>query len=172
MHISGSALMSLATNTRPILTEDHEAYRSSFTTFLDRVVAPRFDEFERSGIVSRDVWSEAGRMGFLAPEIPKEYGGADAGDFRFNAVLGEEINARNMRGFGLSVHNDIVVPYLLRLGTEEQKQRWLPRMVSGEVVAAIAMTEPGAGSDLSGIRTRAHLEGAGADATYRVNGQK
>ena len=164
--------MTTTARSRPVLTEDHEAFRSSFTTFLDRVVAPKFDEFERVGIVSREVWAEAGRMGFLAPEVPTEYGGAGAGDFRFNAVLGEEINARIMRGFGLAVHNDIVVPYLMRLGTEEQKRRWLPGMVSGELIAAIAMTEPGAGSDLAGIRTHARIVGSGSDASYVVNGQK
>lgn len=157
---------------RPILTDEHEAFRSSFKTFLDRTIAPRYQEFEREGVVSRDVWAEAGRMGFLAPEVPAEYGGPGADDFRFNAVLGEEINARIMRGFGLSVHSDIAVPYFLRLGTEEQKQRWLPGMVTGELIAAIAMTEPGAGSDLSGISTHARIEGSGREKTYVVNGQK
>lgn len=157
---------------RAVLDEDHEAFRESFTTFIERVLQPRYAEFEKNGIVARDVWLEAGKMGFLCPEVPEEFGGAGVGDFRFNAVVVEEINARSMRGFGVSVHSDIVVPYLLRLGTEEQKARWLPGMVTGETIAAIAMTEPGAGSDLSSIRTTARLEGTGDDAVFVVNGQK
>lgn len=162
--------MSVIRRPRRVLTPDHEAFRSSFSTFLDRVLAPRYEEFERAGIVAREVWTEAGRMGFLAPEIPTAYGGAGTTDFRFNAVLGEELNARSMRGFGISVHSDIVVPYLLRLATEEQKRRWLPGMVSGELIAAIAMTEPGAGSDLASIGTRARFDSKSGG--FVVNGQK
>lgn len=169
---AGASSRSVLAKKRPILTEEHEALRASFTTFLDRVIAPRYEQFERDGIIPREVWLEAGRMGFLAPEVPEAYGGPGAEDFRFNAVLGEEVNARIMRGFGISIHSDIVVPYLMRLGTEEQKQRWLPGMVTGELIAALAMTEPGAGSDLASIHTRAQLEGSGPNATYVVNGQK
>jgi long-chain-acyl-CoA dehydrogenase len=164
--------MAASNRARPVLDHDHEAVRASFRTFIDRRVAPRWAEFESAQRVPREVWLEAGRMGFLATETPSEYGGADNSDFRFNAVIGEEINARNMRGFGLSVHSDIVLPYLLRLGTPEQKARWLPGMVTGEIIAAIAMTEPGAGSDLSRLSTTAQREGAGDDAVYVVRGQK
>ncbi|TWP34936.1 acyl-CoA dehydrogenase family protein [Leekyejoonella antrihumi] len=153
---------------RPLMTPDHETFRTSFDRFLDAKVLPRWDEFERDGIVDRSVWKEAGSAGFLALEVPEEFGGAESTDFCFNAVLGEQINARVMRGFGLTLHNDIVVPYLMRLGTREQQRRWLPGMVTGDIIAAIAMTEPGAGSDLSGISTRARRTTTG----YVVNGQK
>ncbi|QIX53876.1 acyl-CoA dehydrogenase family protein [Rhodococcus sp. DMU1] len=153
---------------RSLVTSDHEIFRASFDRFLDACVVPRWDEFERDGVVDRSVWKEAGAAGFLALEVPVEFGGGGSDDFRFNAVIGEQTNARVLRGFGITLHNDIVVPYLLRLGTPEQQRRWLPGMVSGEIVAAIAMTEPGAGSDLTGISTRARRTGSG----YVVNGQK
>lgn len=157
---------------RPIMEDEHEEFRSSFNTFLDRELAPRYDEFDRNGIVDRAVWSKAGQQGFLAPEAPEEFGGAGVDDFRFNVVLAEEINRRVMRGFGVSAHNDVVLPYIMRLGTDQQKRRWIPGMVSGKLITAIAMTEPSAGSDLSLIRTRAHAVASASGKTYRVNGQK
>lgn len=150
------------------MTPDHETFRDSFNRFLDKAVVPRWGEFEREGVVDRAVWKQAGAAGFLALEVPEELGGAGSKDFRFNAVLGEEINARILRGFGITLHNDIVVPYLMRLGTAEQQSRWLPGMVTGELITAIAMTEPGAGSDLAGISTRARRTHNG----YVVDGQK
>ena len=153
---------------RTLMTSDHEMFRASFDKFLDTVVVPRYGEFERAGVVDRSVWREAGAAGFLALEVPEEFGGAGSDDFRYNAVIGEQINARVLRGLGFTLHNDIVTPYLLRLGTPEQQRRWLPGMVTGETIAAIAMTEPGAGSDLAGISTRARRTRDG----YVVNGQK
>ena len=168
----GSCALGPISKRRSVFDEEHEAYRDSFRTFIARELQPHYAEFEDNGIVPRSVWTRAGAMGFLCPEVPEEFGGAGIGDFRFNAVLVEEINARSMRGFGISVHSDIVIPYLLRLGSQEQKKRWLPGMVAGQSIAAIAMTEPGAGSDLASIRTTARLEGTGPDAVYVVNGQK
>lgn len=155
---------------RPIMGDEHEAFRASFSTFLDREIVPRYASFEAAGIVDRSVWRDAGRHGFLCPEVPERYGGAGATDFRFNAVIGEELNSRVLRGFGLPAHNDIVLSYLMRLATDEQKQRWLPGMVSGELISSIAMTEPGAGSDLGRLRTSAKLNGSAGH--YVVNGQK
>lgn len=153
---------------RLLMTWEHELFRTSFNQFLDREVVPRWTEFEAAGIVDRSVWRAAGDNGFLAPEVPEEYGGVGSNDFRYNAVINEQINARRLRGFGIMLHNDIVTPYLLRLGTEDQKQRWLPGMVTGERISAIAMTEPGAGSDLASIQTRAKKLSDG----YLINGQK
>lgn len=106
---------------RTLMVEEHELLRSAFDQFLDREVVPRWGEFEEAGIVDRSVWKAAGRAGFLAPEIPEEYGGVGSNDFRYNAVINEQINARRLRGFGITFHNDIVPPYLLCLATENQK---------------------------------------------------
>src|ERR1700712_330760 len=122
--------MAIVLAARPLLEAEHEEFRNSFRSFIERTLGPRYAEFEQAQCVDREIWLEAGKMGFLCPEVSESYGGAGTGDFRFNAVLVEELNARSMRGFGLSVHSDIVVPYLLRLGTEEQKRRWLPKMVN------------------------------------------
>jgi len=142
--------------TKPTIYDaEHEDFRSTARAFMEKEVAPFHDQWEKDGIVPREVWAKAGRAGLLAFEVPEEYGGAGVDDFRFNAVLIEEITRIGASGPGFTLHNDITVPYLLHLGTEEQKQRWMPGCVSGELITAIAMTEPGAGSDLQGIRTTA-----------------
>ena len=144
---------------RQIYTEDHEAFRESVRTFLDKEVLPYHDQWEKDGIVSRDAWRAAGRQGLLGMAVPEEYGGGGNPDFRYSAVLVEEFAKAGASGLFLSLHNDIVGPYLLSLATEEQKRRWLPGFCSGETITAIAMTEPGAGSDLQGIRTSAEDRG-------------
>lgn len=144
---------------RQIYTEDHEAFRESVRTFLAKEVLPYHDQWEKDGIVSRDAWRAAGRQGLLGMAVPEEYGGGGNPDFRYSAVLVEEFAKAGASGLFLSLHNDIVGPYLLSLATEEQKRRWLPGFCSGETITAIAMTEPGAGSDLQAIRTTAEDRG-------------
>ena len=142
--------------TKPTIYDaEHEDFRTTARAFMEKEVAPFHDQWEKDGIVPREVWTKAGDAGLLAFDVPEEYGGPGVDDFRFNAVLIEEITRVGASGPGFTLHNDITVPYLLHLGTEEQKQRWLPGCVSGELITAIAMTEPGAGSDLQGIRTSA-----------------
>ena len=142
--------------TKPTIYEaEHEDFRATARAFMEKEVTPFHEQWEKDGIVPREVWTRAGQAGLLCFDVPEEYGGPGIGDFRFNAVLNEEVTRIGASGLGFSLHNDIVVPYLLHLGTEEQKQRWLPGCVSGETITAIAMTEPGAGSDLQGIRTTA-----------------
>jgi alkylation response protein AidB-like acyl-CoA dehydrogenase len=153
---------------RDLLTEEHEAFRRSVRTFMEREVVPHHKEWEAAGIVSREVWTKAGEQGMLCFDVAEEYGGAAVRDFRYNLVVAEEAARAGATGPGFGLHTDIVVPYLSSLGTEEQKQRWLPGCVSGEMITAIAMTEPGAGSDLQGIRTTAVDEGD----HYVLNGSK
>ncbi len=154
---------------RRIYTEDHEAFRASAREFLDRHVVPRMEEFLEARVIARDVWIEAGKQGLLGLEIPESYGGSEAGDYRFNAVLGEEM-ARVSASVSscLGIHGDVVAPYLRDLCTEEQKQRWLPGFCTGEIVTAIAMTEPSGGSDLAALKTHAVLDGD----TWILNGSK
>ncbi|WGL52699.1 acyl-CoA dehydrogenase family protein [Nocardioides sp. BP30] len=155
--------------TKPSIYEaEHEDFRASARAFLEREVVPHHEQWEKDGIVPREVWATAGRAGLLCFDVPEEYGGAGIDDFRFNAVLTEEVTRIGASGLGFSLHSDIVVPYLLHLGTEAQKQRWLPGCVSGELITAIAMTEPGAGSDLQGVRTTAVDKGD----HYVLNGSK
>ncbi|MGZ5405947.1 MAG: acyl-CoA dehydrogenase family protein, partial [Nocardioides sp.] len=137
-------------------------------TFFEREVVPHHDQWERDGIVPRDLWLKAGEAGLLCFDVPEAYGGAGVTDFRYNVVLSEEQTRAGASGPGFSVHSDIIVPYLTGLGTEEQKRRWLPGCVSGEIITAIAMTEPGAGSDLQGVRTTA----VDAGDHYVVSGSK
>ncbi|MCK1797291.1 acyl-CoA dehydrogenase family protein [Streptomyces sp. XM4193] len=144
---------------RQIFTEDHDAFRESVRTFLAKEVLPHHDQWEKDGIVSRDAWLAAGRQGLLGMAMPQEYGGGGEPDYRYSAVLVEEFATAGASGLFLSLHNDIIGPYLLALATEEQKRRWLPGFCSGETITAIAMTEPGAGSDLQGIRTTAEDRG-------------
>ncbi|SEP06759.1 acyl-CoA dehydrogenase family protein [Aquisalimonas asiatica] len=146
-----------------------ELFRDTLRRFLENEVAPHYDAWERDRLFPRELWNRLGENGFLCVDVPEEYGGF-GGDFQLSGVVVEEV-AR--MGFGalatnLSVHSDIVAPYILHLGTEAQKQTWLPRMVTGEAVGCIGMTEPGAGSDLQGMKTRAEKDGDG----YRINGQK
>jgi alkylation response protein AidB-like acyl-CoA dehydrogenase len=140
---------------RPILTAEHEAFRRTVRSFVEREVAPHHRQWEADGQVSREVWTRAGEQGLLCFDVAEEYGGPGVADFRYNMVLAEELTRAGAHGPGFSVHTDIIVPYLSDLGTSEQRQRWLPGCVTGETITAIAMTEPGAGSDLQGIRTSA-----------------
>jgi long-chain-acyl-CoA dehydrogenase len=153
---------------RPLMQAEHDLFRTTVRAFLGECVSPYHLDWERAGIVPRGVWLEAGRIGLLGLGIPEAYGGTPDADFRYNVVLNEEIARAGATGLGFPLQVDIVAPYLLRLATEEQRQRWLPRFCSGELITAIAMTEPGAGSDLQGISTRAVPDGHG----WRVSGQK
>jgi alkylation response protein AidB-like acyl-CoA dehydrogenase len=144
---------------RTLYEAEHQAFRESVRAFLERHVVPRHEEWEKAGIVDRSVWVEAGKQGLLGMAVPEEYGGGGVKDFRFNAVVDEEIIRVGATGLGFGLHNDIVAPYLLDLGTEEQKQRWLPGFCSGELITAIAMSEPAAGSDLQNVRTYARRDG-------------
>jgi alkylation response protein AidB-like acyl-CoA dehydrogenase len=149
---------------------EHEAFGEAFRAFAEKVIVPHYLEWEKDGISPREVFQEAGKDGFLGVAIPEEYGGGGVDDFRFNQVLGEQIAAAGVTGtgLGLSLHNDICLPYFLAYANDEQKARWLPGIASGELITAIAMTEPGAGSDLNGIRTTARRDGD----VYVVNGAK
>jgi len=145
----------LMTARRPLLDEDHESFRRTVRSFIDKEIAPHHARWEADGRVSREVWTRAGAQGLLCFDVDPEYDGAGVDDFRYNLVLAEELTRAGANGPGFLVHTDIVVPYLSSLGTPEQKRRWLPGCVRGETITAIAMTEPGAGSDLQGIRTTA-----------------
>jgi alkylation response protein AidB-like acyl-CoA dehydrogenase len=155
---------------RPLFGPEHEALREAWGSFLDREVAPVYDDWERARRIPREVLRRVGELGFLSPAVPERFGGAGTDDFRFNAVLTEEPARRGFTGIAmaLSVHHDVAVPYLLELTTEEQKQRWLPGVASGELIAAIAMSEPGTGSDVAAIATRARRVNGG----YVVSGAK
>jgi alkylation response protein AidB-like acyl-CoA dehydrogenase len=147
---------------------EHEAFRALCREFLAREAVPHSDEWEKAGIVDRDVWRKAGAAGLLGMDVAEEYGGGGQRDFRFNAVLVEEIIAAGATGLGFGLHNDVVAPYLTDFTSDEQRKRWLPGFCSGETITAIAMSEPGAGSDLAGVRTTAVRDGD----HYVLNGQK
>ncbi|HEU5034943.1 MAG TPA: acyl-CoA dehydrogenase family protein [Mycobacteriales bacterium] len=151
-----------------LYTDEHEAFRQSVRGFLDRHVVPFHEQWESEGIVDRGVWLEAGKQGLLGINAPEEFGGGGTDDFRFNAVIDEEVVRARASGIGFGLHNDVVAPYLLKLATDEQKQRWLPGFCTGEIITAIAMSEPGAGSDLQGIGTTAVRDGD----DWILNGQK
>jgi alkylation response protein AidB-like acyl-CoA dehydrogenase len=153
---------------KDLYTEDHEAFRATARGFVERYIAPYHDEWEQDGIVDRGVWLEAGKHGLLGFEVDEEYGGGGIKDFRYNAVLLEEVIRGHASGIGFGLHNDVVAPYFTRLATAEQKARWLPGFCSGELISAIAMTEPAAGSDLQGIKTTAARDGN----DWLINGQK
>ncbi|WP_040780390.1 acyl-CoA dehydrogenase family protein [Nocardia pneumoniae] len=144
---------------RTLFEPEHELFRESFRKFLDQHVAPYHAQWEEQGIVDREVWLEAGKQGFLGMAMPEQYGGGGVKDFRYNAIVAEESVRGQYSGLGFALHNDVIAPYLLELATDEQKQRWLPGFCSGEIITAIAMTEPGTGSDLQGIKTRAVRDG-------------
>jgi len=135
--------------------------------FLSDEIAPKYDEYEKAEIVERAAWEKAGAAGLLCASIPEEYGGA-GGTYAHESAIAEAIGHVGTDGFGIALHNAIVAPYILHYGSEEQKKRWLPRMATGELIGAIAMTEPGAGSDLQGVRTRAEKDGN----HYRISGSK
>jgi acyl-CoA dehydrogenase len=152
---------------RTVFRDDHEMLRTTARRFLERECAPKQAEWDKAGCVDRETWLKAGREGLLCLTLPTEYGGG-GGDFGHAAVLNEEINAAGISGLGFSVHSDIIAPYIARIGNEEQKQRWLPKVCSGEYILAIGMTEPGTGSDLKAVRTTAVRDGD----EYVINGSK
>ena len=152
---------------RTIFQEEHDLFRSAVRKFVEAEIQPVHHEWEKAGCVSREVWSKAGEYGLLCPDAPEEYGGP-GGDFLFNVIVTEELMRVGASGPGFGLHSDIVLPYVLHYGSEAQKAHWVPKMISGEVITAIAMTEPGAGSDLQGIRTSAERVGDG----YILNGSK
>ncbi|MCZ2840063.1 acyl-CoA dehydrogenase family protein [Modestobacter sp. VKM Ac-2985] len=147
---------------------DHEDFRQSVRGWLEKEVAPFHDEWERAGIVPRELWTAAGAQGLLGMGVEERYGGGGVRDFRWSCVLSEELVRIGASGVGFGLHNDVVGPYLQDLATEEQKERWLPRFCTGELITAIAMTEPAAGSDLQGVRTTARRDGA----DWVLNGSK
>ena len=153
---------------REIFEPEHESFRETVRSFIEKEVKPYHEQWEKDGVVDRSVWTKAGEMGLLCFDVDEEYGGAGVKDFRYNMVMAEELTRAGVNGPGFLVHTDIIVPYISSLGTPEQKRRWLPGLVSGEIVSAIAMTEPGAGSDLQGIRTHAADKGD----HYVLNGSK
>jgi long-chain-acyl-CoA dehydrogenase len=145
---------------REIYDEDHEAFRASVKEFLDRSVVPHVEQYATDKAIPREFWLEAGKQGLLGLEVPEVYGGSEAGDYRFNAVLFEELSKVNAALASCAgIHADITAPYLVELGTDDQKQRWLPGVVSGEILLAIGMTEPSGGSDLAALRTTAVRDG-------------
>ena len=153
---------------RTLFTPDHEAFRDSFRRFLDKEVAPFHADWEEQGFVDRAVWNKAGENGFLCATMPEAYGGSEA-DKLYSVVQMEELNRAGFTGIGFSLHSEIVAPYLLHYGTEDQKTRYLPQLASGEMIGAIAMSEPAAGSDLQGIKATAIQQ---TDGSYLLNGSK
>jgi alkylation response protein AidB-like acyl-CoA dehydrogenase len=151
-----------------LFDDEHHAFRQSVRAFIEGEVAPYHREWISAGIVPREIWKAAGAQGFLGTDVPEAYGGGGVADFRYNQILVEEIVRVGATGLGFGLHNDVVAPYLISLTTEEQKQRWLPGFCSGEIITAIAMTEPGAGSDLKAVTTTAIRRGD----HYVLNGQK
>lgn len=154
---------------RTVFDSEHEMFRDSFRKFLQEEAVPYHEQWEKDGQVSRELWKKAGENGFLSPTVPEAYGGVE-GDFRFNAIVDEEIANFGLSGIGFGLHSDIAVPYIMAYGTEQQKQKYLPGCVNGDIVTAIAMTEPGTGSDLQGVKTNAVLDPSGE--YYILNGSK
>jgi acyl-CoA dehydrogenase len=148
-------------------TEEHSLFRDSIRRFFAREVTPHVDEWEKKGIVPREIWSKFGTQGFLCPWLPEEYGGVGA-NFLYTLISIEEATQTRCSGFAFPLHSDIIVPYLYNFANNDNKRRWLPGCVSGDIITAIAMTEPGAGSDLAAIRTTAVKDGD----HYIINGQK
>lgn len=159
---------------RTVYEPEHELFRESVRKFLEVEAAPFHAQWEKDGQVDRALWNKAGEQGFLAPTIPEEYGGVGV-DFRYNAIVDEEVSRAGLSGIGWGLHSDIGVPYILNYGSEEIKQKYMPKFVTGELVTAIAMTEPGAGSDLQGVKTSAVLDGdewiINGSKTFITNGQ-
>ena len=153
---------------RILFTEEHKMFRDAFRRFVEKEIAPYYEAWWADGVVSREVWLKAGGNGFLGTDVPEDYGGGGIRDYRYNLVMVEELARAGKMGIGFPIHNDIVIPYLLNYTSEAQRQRWLPKVVSGEYITAIAMTEPDTGSDLAAIRTTARRDGD----HYILNGQK
>ena len=152
---------------RKVFEAEHDMFRDSVRKFLEAEAVPFHEQWEKDGQVDRAVWRKAGEQGLLVPTAPEEYGGVGV-DFRYNTVVTEEVSRLGLSGLGFALHSDISVPYILNYGTPAQKQKYIPGCVSGDIITAIAMTEPGTGSDLQGIKTTAVLDGD----HYIVNGSK
>lgn len=152
---------------RTVYREDHEQFRQTARRFFERECLPRQDAWNKAGMVDRETWQKAGREGLLCVTLPVEYGGG-GGDFGHSSVISEELARAGISGFSLGLHSDIVAPYINRLGTDEQKQRWLPAVCAGEKILAVAITEPGGGSDVKALRTTARRDGD----HYVLNGSK
>ncbi|MBU3703447.1 MAG: acyl-CoA dehydrogenase [Ilumatobacteraceae bacterium] len=155
---------------RTIFDETHDQFRAAFRGWLDDRVVPNHEEWERDGITPRDLWFDAGKQGFLGLTVPESYGGGGTNDYRFATIMTEEIGTTGVigSGNGITLHNDIVLPYYLELANDEQKKRWLPGMCTGELIGALGITEPNTGSDVAGVRTTAVKKGG----AYIVNGAK
>ena len=153
---------------RTLYTDEHLMFRDAFRRFVEKEIVPHHEQWEHDGIVPRAVWQKAGSLGFLCFEAPEELGGMGVEDYRYHAILAETLSSAGASGIGFGLHSSIVLPYIMQFGNAEQQARWIPKMVSGEWITAIAMTEPAAGSDLAGIRTTAVRDGD----HYIVNGQK
>lgn len=153
---------------RTLFSADHEAFRDSFRRFMDREIAPHHAQWEEQGYVDREVWNKAGANGFLCMTMPEDFGGAGA-DKLYSVVQMEELSRAGFSGIGYGLHSEIVAPYILHYGTDEQKRKYLPRLASGQMVGAIAMTEPAAGSDLQGVKSTALRQ---PDGGYLLNGSK
>jgi acyl-CoA dehydrogenase len=153
---------------RRLFSPEHEEFRASFRRFLEKEVIPHHEAWEERGYVDREVWRRAGENGFLCPSMPEQYGGSGA-DRLYSMVMMEETSKARTTGLGFSLHSEIVAPYLLKYGTDEQKQRFLPRMARGEIIGAIAMSEPGVGSDLQSVKTNAVKD---VEGNYVLNGSK
>ncbi|MEH6450836.1 MAG: acyl-CoA dehydrogenase family protein [Oleispira sp.] len=154
---------------RTVFESEQDMFRDSFRKFLLEEAVPHHEQWEKDGQVSREFWKKAGEMGYLSPTVPEAYGGVEV-DFRYNAVVAEEVANFGLTGIGFGLHSDIAVPYIMAYGTEEQKQKYLPGCVNGDIITAIAMTEPGTGSDLQGVKTSAILSDDGEH--YILNGSK
>ena len=155
---------------RSLFEEEHEMFRKAFRTFLERELVPHREEWEAAGVIDREVFAKAGASGFLAMSVPEKFGGAGVDDFRYNLIIAEEICAADVypAGLGMTLHSDVCLPYFLDYCNEEQQARWLPGIASGELITAVAMTEPGIGSDLASMSTTALRDGD----TYILNGSK
>jgi long-chain-acyl-CoA dehydrogenase len=153
---------------RTIFTEEHEQFRQTVRAFLEKECVPHTAEWLEAGVVSREAWNKAGELGLLGWMVPEEYGGLGISDIRFSVVVAEEIAATGTQGLALALHNDVVAPYLTDLTTPDQKSRWLPGFVAGQRLVAIAMSEPGAGSDLKQVKATARRDGG----HYVLNGTK
>ena len=152
---------------RTLFSDDHEIFRASVRKLLENECAPHHERWEEQGHVDRDIWLRAGEQGLLCPTVPEKFGGAGT-DFLYNVVIDEEIARLGLSGIGWGLHSDIVAPYIVNYGSPQLKEKYLPKMISGEMISAIAMTEPGAGSDLQGVKTSAVRDGD----HYVINGSK
>ncbi|MBF0276949.1 MAG: acyl-CoA dehydrogenase family protein [SAR324 cluster bacterium] len=153
---------------RDLFSEEHRIFQDSFRAFVQKEIVPYHQQWEEDGIVPRDLWEKAGRQGYLLPNAPEEYGGSGADDFLFSVIVAEELGRAAASGVGFVLQNNIFAPYIMRYANQEQKQRWLPKLISGESIGAIAMTEPSTGSDLAAVQTSAIRHGD----HYLVNGAK